>query len=210
MARINNRTRADMTKEQYDAFREKLHHLRKANGLTLSALGELVECTAGHISAIERGRKYPSDEMARDIAEVFGLSVSEMCGARDERKVDMEIALKFGKAYFDKRMAKGFKRSEVAGFAGITRECYADFENGKCSLGDSVLEKLDRLYAVEKEIETVEVIKEVEAECPISLDLVDTMLEHLVEISVSKEEKREMFRKLSEARTKMLERQIFG
>ena len=147
--------------------------------------------------------------MAKDIADVFGLTVSEMCGA-DIRRVDSGIAQNFGKAYLEKRVARGFKMSEVAGFAGIAREVYMDFEGGKCSLGDSVLERLDRLYATEKEIETVEVVKEVASECPVSLDLIDKMLGHITDIGASRDEQKEMFRELSEARTKILEAQLFG
>lgn len=208
MDRVNRRMKANMTEEQHIAFRERMHKLRKANRLTLAALAELVECSAAHINQIENGRKHPSDELAKDIADVFGLTVSEMCGA-DIRRVDSGIAQNFGKAYLEKRVARGFKMSEVAGFVGITREAYMDFEGGKCSLGESVLKNLDRLYAVEREIETVEVIKEVAAECPVSLDLCDKILGHITDINVSKDEQRNIFRELSEARAKILERQLF-
>lgn len=210
MDRVNRRMRADMTEKQYDAFRKEMRRLRKVNGLTLTALAELAECSSAHISQIELGRKYPSNELAKDIADVFGLTVSEMCGSDDTREINSEIARNFGKAYLEKRVARGFKMSEVAGFAGITKEAYMDFEGGKCSLGESVLKNLDRLYAVEREIETVEVIKEVAAECPVSLDLVDKILGHITDINVSKDEQRNIFRELSEARAKILETRLFG
>lgn len=210
MKRVNKRKRADITAEQFDAFRKETHRLRKANGLSLAALADLTECTPGHLSQIERGAKYPSNELAEAIAEVFSLTVPKMCGVDDVPTIDKKIALNFSKAYLEKRLARGFKINEVAGFAGITRECYMDFEGGKCSLGDSVLEKLDRLYTVEKEVQTIEIVKEVTKECPVSLELIDKLLGYITDINASKDEQRDMFCKLSEARTRILERQLFG
>lgn len=209
MGRINRRMRADMTAEQFESFRTEMRRARKANNLTVAAFAELAECSAGHINSIEHGNKYPSNELAEDIASLLGTTVSAMCGG-DDRKADENVMRNFGKSYLEKRIARGFTRTEVAGFTGITKECLMDFEDGKCSVGESILEKLNRLYAVKKEVETVEVVKEVAAECPISLELIDTILGHLIDISISKDEKLDMFRKLSEARTNIIEKQIFG
>lgn len=209
MGRINRRVRADMTAEQFESFRTEMRRARKANNLTVAAFAELAECSAGHINSIEHGNKYPSNELAEDIASLLGTTVSAMCGG-DDRKADENVMRNFGKAYLEKRIARGFTRAEVAGFTGITKECLVDFEEGRCSIGESVLEKLNKLYAVKKEVETVGVVKEVATPCPISLDLIDKMLGHITDISASKDEQRAMFRELSEARTKMLESQLFG
>lgn len=209
MDRINRRMRADMTAEQFESFRTEMRRARKANNLTLAAFAELAECSAGHINSIENGKKYPSNELAEDIASLLGTTVSAMCGG-DDRKADENVMRNFGKAYLEKRIARGFTLGEAAGFIGVTKEAYKDFEMGTCILGESVLQKLDKLYATEKEIKTVEVVKEVATPCPISLDLIDKILGHITDISASKDEQRAMFRELSEARTKMLESQLFG
>lgn len=206
--------KVNMTAEQFAKFREEMRRLRAANGLSGQALADLVGCTAVHISSIERGYRNPSKALAENIAGLFNMTVAEMCGAEDKHEAaaeaDIEIMRKFGAKYRTKRLERGFTRTEVAGFAGITKECLIDFEEGRCSLGESVLEKLNRLYTVKKEVETVEVVKEVVAESPISLDLIDAILGHLAEICIGKDEKLDMFRRLSEVRTSILEKQIFG
>lgn len=206
--------KANMTEKQFAKFREEMRRLRTENKLSGQALADLVGCTAVHISSLERGYRNPSKALAENIAGLFGMTVAEMCGAEDKHEAaaeaDTDIMQKFGARYRTHRLERGFTRTEVAGFTGITKECLMDFEDGKCSVGESILEKLNRLYAVKKEVETVEVVKEVAAECPISLELIDTILGHLIDISISKDEKLDMFRKLSEARTNIIEKQIFG
>lgn len=208
--RINRRMRADMTAEQFETFRVTMRRMRKANRLTIQSLGDIVNATPSHLSNIELGKKYPSNELARDIAEVFDTTVDAMCGSTDERKVDTEVAKRIGKAYLEKRLAKGFMINEVAGFIGIPREVYMEFEGGMSSLGDSRLEALDRLYKVEKETITVEVIKEVPSDSPITLDTVNKLLGCVTAINVSKNEQKALFRELSEVRTQMLEKELFG
>lgn len=207
--RINRRMRADMTAEQFEVFRTTMRKLRKANKLTIQSLSDIVNATPSHISNIELGKKYPSNELARDIAEVFDTTVEAMCGV-DEREPDPEIMKRVGKAYLEKRLAKGFMINEVAGFAGIPREVYMEFEGGKCSLGDTVMHALDRLYKVETEVKSIEIIKKVPMDSPISLDTVDKMLGYVTSIDIGKDEQKVLFRELSEARTEMLERQLFG
>ena len=209
MQRVNRRMRADMTAEQFEAFRTAMRKLRKENGLTLKALSDIVECSPSHINNIEIGKKYPSDDLAKDIAEVFDTTAEAMCGIENERKVDDEIAKRIGKAYREKRLAKNFGLKEVAGFAGIPKEVLAEFEDGKCSIGASVMETLDRLYKVETEVQTVEVVKEVPIDS-VSLDTVDKILGCITGMNISKNEQVALFRELSTARTQILERQLFS
>ena len=208
MERVNTRQRAHMTQEQFDTFRSEMRRLRKANHLSAKAFGELVDCSQVHIGNIERGNRYPSDGLASDIADVFGLTVDDMCKTQDKRRLD-ELA-KNGKKLFEKRIARGFKICEVAGFLGIPKDVYMGIENGTSSITDSCAEALDRLYAVAERVETVEVIKEVPKESPVSMWEIDKVLAHITDMDIDVNEQKALFRKLSDARTKMLESELFG
>ena len=204
MQRVNTRQRANMTPDQYDSFRMNMRAMRKANHLSLTAFGDLLECSAGHLNSIELGKKYPSDALAKDVAEVFGVSVSDMCSSETEKQNNA------GRELLEKRLARGFKINEVAGFLGTSREAYLDMESGKCNIADSIREALDRLYAVVERVETVEVVKEVQKESPISIWEIDKVLAHIIDMDIDVDEQKALFRKLSDTRTKMLETELFG
>lgn len=208
MERINTRQRAHMTQAQFDKFRTEMRRLRKANHLSAKAFGELVDCSQVHIGNIERGSSYPSDGLAKDIAAVFDLTVEDMCKTQDERKLD-EFA-NVGKELFEKRIARGFKICEVAGFLGIPKDVYMSIENGTSSITESCAEALERLYAVVERVETVEVVKEVKAESPISIWEIDKVLAHITDMDIDVNEQKALFRKLNDARTKLLEAELFG
>ena len=206
--RINKRQRADMTAEQFEAFRKEMKRLREESKLTQTAMSELLECSATHVNNIEKGVRFPSDELMKDIADIFGLTVDAMLKDHTERRFDMFAEV--GKTFRDKRVARGFSRCEVAGFLGIPKEVYADFEDGKCSIGESRMEALDRLFKVEKEVETVEVVKEVPTPSPISIWEIDKVLAHITDIDLDVVEQKALFKKFSDVRTKLLEAELFG
>ena len=208
MARFNSRQRAAMTQEQFDTFRSEMRRLRKANRLSAKAFGELVDCSQVHITNIEKGARYPSDGLASDIAAVFDLTVDEMCKTQEERKANELVSI--GKSLVEKRIARGFKMSEVAGFVGITKEAYMDMEGGKASVPSSVQEALDRLYKTDERVETIEVVKEVPTPSPISMWEIDKVLAHITDMDIDVSEQKALFKKLSDARTKMLEAELFG
>lgn len=208
MERVNTRQRAKMTQEQFDTFRSEMKRLRKANHLSAKAFGELVDCSQVHVSNIEKGTRYPSDGLAKDIAAVFDLTVEDMCKTQSERKANELVSN--GKSLVEKRIAKGFKISEVAGFAGISKEAYMDMEGGKASVPNSVQETLDRLFRVDERVETVEVVKEIPAEPLVSMWAIDTVLAHITDIDIDENAQRALFRNLIDARTSMLESELFG
>ena len=208
MERVNRRQRANMTPEQYNVFRTEMRRLRKDAHLTCGALGELLDCTAVHVGNIERGNRYPSNELAKDIADVFGTSVEAMCISESDR-VNAEMT-NTGKELLEKRIARGFRINEVAGFLGASREAYVNMEAGKSNIPDSMKEALDRLYKTEEHVETIEVIKEVPTASPISLEVIEKILPHIVEMDMPKHEQKVLYRELSEVRTKMLEEKLFG
>lgn len=206
--RINKRQRMNMTPAQYEAFRAELKRLRKDSHLTCNALGELLDCSAVHISNVERGKRYPSKDLAKDIADVFGTTVDAMCISEGDRRA-VELSNN-GKDLLNKRISKGFKINEVAGFLGMSREAYMDMESGKCNTPDSIKEALDRLYKVEERVETIEVVKEIPTPSPISMWEIDKVLAHITDMDIDVSEQKALFKKLSDARTKMLEAELFG
>lgn len=208
MARINNRQRANMTPEQYEAFRANVKRLRKGNHLTLAGFSELLDCSVGHLNAIELGKKYPSAALAKDISEMFGTTVDEMC-MTEEAKREADFA-HMSKELLEKRISRGFKINEVAGFLGVSREAYMDMESGKCNVADSIREAIDRLYAVEERVETIEVVKEVPTASPITLKTIEKIIPHIAEMSISKDEQIALFRELSAVKTSMQELELFG
>lgn len=202
------RQSANITPEQYAKFRTEMRRLRKANHLTMSALAEILDCSQVHIGNIERGSKNPSSALIKDIADVFGTTVDAMCGTKAEHAEAERTAN--GKKLLERRLSRGFKINEVAGFIGTPREAYLDMEAGKCSIPDSVNEALDRLYKVEERVETVEVVKEVPQESPVSMWAIDTVLAHITDIDIDETAQRALFRELINARTSMLEAELFG
>lgn len=208
MERINRRQRANMTEEQFNTFRMEMKRLRKANHLSAASLSEIVGCATGHIYTIESGKKYPSDELAKDIADVFDTTIEDMCKTPEARSVEQRAEV--SKSLIERRIAKGFKMSEVAGFLGVDRTAYMDMESGKASVAESIANALDRLYAEDKQVETIEVIREIPAECPIPLPAIDKVIEHIADMNLDVKDKRALFRVFSDARTTMLEEKYFG
>ena len=66
-------------------FGEKLNFLRKAKGLTLTALGGVLDVHNTYISQLEKGRKVPNAVMILKIADYFDLSTDQLM--RDELEV---------------------------------------------------------------------------------------------------------------------------
>ena len=194
-----------MTAEQFEAFRREMKRLREESKLTQTAMSELLECSATHINNIEKGVRFPSDELARDIADIFGLTVDAMWKDHTERRFDMFAEV--GKAFRDKRVARGFSRCEVAGFLGIPKEVYADFEDGKCSIGESRMEALDRLFKVVEKVETVEVVKQVS---PIPIFAIDTFIDHITDMNIGREEQMSLFEMLADVKKQEYKTKLFG
>ncbi len=67
-------------------FGEKLRFLRKQRGATLRQVADAVLTSDGYIADLESGRRRPSLELARKIADFFDVSVDLL--ARDELELD--------------------------------------------------------------------------------------------------------------------------
>lgn len=213
-ARINRRKQADMSPTQFESFRTEMKKLRKANGLTLAGLADLLDSTQSHLSNIENGKRCPSEELARDIADVFDVSLEDMFVSAKERYI--EQCKEAGRDLIRNRVSRGFTINQVAGFLGIPREAYLNYEHGEGMLTNGLKEAADLLFAETTKVETVEVIKEVEVEkevpapSPIGLDTISKVLDHVADMDIDVDEKRALFRELSEIKTAMLEAKLFG
>jgi transcriptional regulator with XRE-family HTH domain len=68
-------------------FGEKLRWLRKRRGMTLRELAQALDLPShGYLGDLESGRRQPSLELARKIADFFGVTVDQL--ARDEVELD--------------------------------------------------------------------------------------------------------------------------
>ena len=67
-------------------FGQKLRFLRKQQGMTLRQLAKLLSTSHGYIVDLENGRRKPSLELARKVADVFEVSVDQL--ARNELELD--------------------------------------------------------------------------------------------------------------------------
>ena len=81
-------------------FGEKLSSLRKARGLTLTALGDELGVHNTYISQLEKGRRVPNADMILKIADYFSLSTDQLM--RDE----LEVCEPDGELPSDKRCNK--------------------------------------------------------------------------------------------------------
>ena len=81
-------------------FGEKLSSLRKARGLTLTALGNKFGVHNTYISQLEKGRRVPNADMILKIADYFDLSTDQLM--RDE----LEVCESDGELPSDKRCNK--------------------------------------------------------------------------------------------------------
>ena len=76
------------------ALGRRVRHLRKAKGLTLDALGELVGTAPSQLSLIENGKREPRLGMLTSLASALGVGVDELLGTEPpSRRAALEIAL---------------------------------------------------------------------------------------------------------------------
>ena len=75
-------------------FGQRLRHLRRARGLTLEALGELVGKPAPYLSLIENGRREPRLSLVDTLAGALGVPMTELLtGEPPSRRARLEIAI---------------------------------------------------------------------------------------------------------------------
>lgn len=69
-------------------MKTKVKELRKAAGLTQQQLAELVYVSSRTIISIEKERYSPSLMLAYRMAEVFGVTVEELCCLRENKELE--------------------------------------------------------------------------------------------------------------------------
>lgn len=77
-----------------ERFRITLHDLREQHGMTQAELARRLGCAASTISMYEQGRREPSFEVLRSIAEIFCVPVETLLcetGANAQQTEDEEL-----------------------------------------------------------------------------------------------------------------------
>lgn len=69
-------------------MKTKVRELRKAAGLTQQQLADLVYVSSRTIISIEKEQYSPSLMLAYRIAEVFGVTVEELCCLRENKELE--------------------------------------------------------------------------------------------------------------------------
>src|ERR1044072_3717516 len=76
------------------AFGQRLRHLRKQRGLTLSHLGGRVHRAPSQLSLLENGRREPKLSLLKSLATALGVPVEELLRRQPpNRRAQLEIAL---------------------------------------------------------------------------------------------------------------------
>src|SRR5579863_8167211 len=75
-------------------FGQRLRHLRRTRGLTLSELGERVDRAPSALSLIENGRREPKLSLIEQLAAALSVPVSDLLSRQPpSRRAQLEIAL---------------------------------------------------------------------------------------------------------------------
>ncbi len=69
-----------------ERFGEKLHVLRKRDGLSQKQLGDMLGIHRSHIGKIEQSQKTPNAAMILKIADIFGVTPNQLM--LDDQEVD--------------------------------------------------------------------------------------------------------------------------
>lgn len=69
-------------------FSERIRELRKKEGMTQAALGEIIGVGQDSISIYERGKNYPEVRNLIILADYFGVSIDYLVGRTDNPEVN--------------------------------------------------------------------------------------------------------------------------
>lgn len=69
-------------------FSERIKELRKKEGMTQAALGEIIGVGQDSISIYERGKNYPEVRNLMILADYFGVSIDYLVGRTDNPEVN--------------------------------------------------------------------------------------------------------------------------
>lgn len=68
-------------------FSQRLIELRKSQGISQKALGNILDLTDAAITMLEKGKRSPSFEVLCAIAEHFNVSIDYLVGLSDDPKI---------------------------------------------------------------------------------------------------------------------------
>lgn len=197
-----------MTDAQNAVFGAELKRLRKQEKLSATAFGELVGVNAGHIYALEAGKRKPSPELAERIADVFNIKVEDMLVTHDEKV--WETRREYGKTIRERRRSKGLTVNVVAGALGVTTAVYKECEQGLCSITEQQKFVLDTILGLNEEPKVIEkeIIVEVPAEIPTVI--CDVIMEHIKDLQIDAEAQKKIWRYFRKVKLDEEERKLFG
>jgi len=72
-------------------MKTRVRELRQSANMTQQQLADLVHVTPRTIISIEKGQYSPSLMLAYRMAEVFGVSVEELCCLRENREMEDKL-----------------------------------------------------------------------------------------------------------------------
>lgn len=197
-----------MTDAQNAVFGAELKRLRKQEKLSATAFGELVGVNAGHIYALEVGKRKPSPELAERIADVFNIKVEDMLVTHDEKV--WETRREYGKTIRERRRSKGLTVNVVAGALGVTTTVYKEYEQGLCSITEQQKFVLDTILGLNEEPKVIEkeIIVETPAEIP--TDICDVIMEHIKDLQIDAEAQKKIWHYFRKVKLDEEERKLFG
>lgn len=197
-----------MTDAQNAIFGAELKRLRKQEKLSATAFGELVGVNAGHIYALEVGKRKPSPELAERIADVFNIKVEDMLVTHDEKV--WETRREYGKTIRERRRSKGLTVNVVAGALGVTTAVYKEYELGACSITEQQKFILDTILGLNEEPKVIE--KEIIVETPAEIPTVicDVIMEHIKDLQIDAEAQKKIWRYFRKVKLDEEERKLFG
>lgn len=70
------------------SFAERMKELRRKNGMTQSAVGEIIGLGQDSISVYERGKHYPEVRNLIILADYFGVSTDYLLGRTDNPEIN--------------------------------------------------------------------------------------------------------------------------
>lgn len=197
-----------MTDAQNAIFGAELKRLRKQEKLSATAFGELVGVNAGHIYALEAGKRKPSPELAERIADVFNIKVEDMLVTHDEKV--WETRREYGKTIRERRRSKGLTVNVVAGALGVPTAVYKEYEQGLCSITEQQKFALDTILGLNEEPKVIE--KEIIVEIPAEIPTVicDVIMEHIKDLQIDAEAQKKIWRYFRKVKLDEEERRLFG
>ena len=207
-----------ITDAQYEVFRKEMKRRRKDAGLSAADFGKYMSVSTSHIYNIENGQRKPPMHFVENVAKKFGVDAREMFMSEDDRI--REERIEYGKSLSRRRIAKDIPLASLARAISTEVYIYREIEQGLTSIQDRDKDVLEKILGSEHQGVDKEDIKADEVPIPpeissqdnvlIPAEIVATIIAHVTELQISKEEQKKIFRFFSELQLKETERKLFG